>query len=139
MKKNEKHKLTHDPIVPTGDYPINPFLRVPKELLTAEKWRSLSLRAKVAYSLMLERQLSSRDNQRFWDSEGYPYIIFPQAELAAILVVSPPIVRKVLAELDGAELIKRVRQYLTLPDRIYVRYYGREYYTPYSPKDEVDT
>lgn len=139
MTNDEQHKLIYDPIVPTGDYPVTPFLRVPKELLTAEKWRALSLRAKIAYSLMLERELSSRENQRFWDSEGYPYIIYPQAELANILGISLPVVRKVLAELEGAELIKRKRQYLTLPDRIYVRYYGREYYIPYYPEDEDES
>jgi len=127
----EKLKSTYEPIVPNENYPITPFLRVSKVMIVDPQWKHLTILAIVAYFLMFERALASRTNPRFHDRDGYPFIFFSQEELAGLLRVSLPKCRKVLAELEGAELIRRVHSYLTLPDMIYVRYFG-------SPIYEVD-
>lgn len=130
----KKYRATYQPIYAYQDYAMNFFLRIPKELLESEDWQHLSITAIVVYSLLLERALASKDNEFFHDEEGYPFVYYAQADLAKILRVSLPKVRRVLYELEGAELIHRKHQFLTKPDMIYVNDYGSPIVVPYGQR-----
>ena len=54
------------------------------------------------------------------DKEGYIYFYFKQEELAEMLRVSPPTLRKAFNELKDAELIHVVRQGMNLPNNLYL-------------------
>jgi len=127
----EKIIPSFEPILAGEPYNFTPFLRVPKDMVIGEEWAQLSALAVLTYALLLERALVSKDNPKFTDRDGYPYIIFQQAELAGLLRVSIPTVRKTLVSLEKIGLIKRRHMFLTVPDRIYVRYFK-------SPCYEID-
>lgn len=122
---------TYKPIRAGESYSFTSFLRIPKEMILGEEWEHLSVLAILTYSLLLERAIESKDNSEFVDRDGYPYIVFQQTELAKALRASIPTVRKALVSLEKEGLIKRKHMFLTVPDRIYVRYFQ-------SPCNEID-
>ncbi len=102
------------------------FLQVPKLLLTEERYRKLSGDAKLLYSLMLDRMDLSRKN-RWYDERGHPFIYFTFDDLTDGLGIGHTKAASLLADLEKAGLILRVRQGLGKPNRIYVgRFYQDE-------------
>ena len=75
--------------------------------------------ARELYMLLKDRNELSIKNG--WiDDEGYIYFYFKQEELADILRVSEPTLRKAFKDLKKAELVHVVRQGMNLPNIIYL-------------------
>ena len=75
--------------------------------------------ARELYMILKDRNDLSIKNG--WiDEEGYIYFYFKQEELAEMLRVSLPTLRKAFNELKKADLIHVVRQGMNLPNMIYL-------------------
>ena len=95
------------------------FYRIPKVLLTDSLFASLTFGAKMLYGLMLDRMSLSR--QSGWlDSQGRIYIFFTLENVQKLMGCGRTKAAKLLRELDGIGLIRRVHQGQGRPDRIYV-------------------
>ena len=99
------------------------FYRIPKVLITDDRFKKLSTDAKLFYGLMLDRMALSMKNN--WvDEAGRVYIYFPIEQVMEVMHCSKEKAVKILAELDeknGVGLIKRVRQGQGKPSLIYVK------------------
>lgn len=96
------------------------FYRIPKVLFTDSRFQNLSVEAKVLYGLMLDRVgLSLRSG---WvDDQQRVYIYFTVADVEEQLQCGHNKAIRLLKELDvDIGLIRRKRQGLGKPDRIYV-------------------
>ena len=96
------------------------FYRIPKALFTEPLFQDLSVEAKVLYGLMLDRVgLSIRSG---WvDEQDRVYIYFTVADIQQQLGCGHNKAVRLLKELDtDMGLIRRKRQGLGRPDRIYV-------------------
>ena len=96
------------------------FYRIPKALFTDPTFSHLSVEAKLLYGLMLDRMGLSRCSG--WiDRQGRVYIYFTHTEIQDCLQCGHNKAVRLLKELDqGLGLIRRKRQGLGRPDRIYV-------------------
>ena len=99
------------------------FYRIPKLLITDDRFKSVSTDAKLLYGLMLDRMsLSAKNN---WvDVQGRVYIYYRIDEIQEALNCGHDKVIKILAELDtgkGIGLIQRVKQGQGRPTIIYVK------------------
>lgn len=97
------------------------FYRIPKVLFVDERFRNLSIEAKVLYGILLDRMnLSARNG---WvDEAGRVYIIFTLEEIMAALGCANQKATKLLNELETkCGLISRKRQGLGKPSLIYVK------------------
>ena len=99
------------------------FYRIPKLLMTDDRFRGISTDAKLLYGLMLDRMSLSLKNG-WQDEQGRVYIYFPADEIMSTLNCQSEKASKLLAELDskkGIGLIDRVRQGQGKPTIIYVK------------------
>lgn len=99
------------------------FFRIPKLLISDERFRGISTDAKLLYGLMLDRMGLSLKNG-WLDRENRVYIYFPVEEVMGLLNCKSEKATKLLAELDskkGIGLIERVRQGQGKPSIIYVK------------------
>lgn len=95
------------------------FIPVPRAL--AKGFKDLSINAKWAYSLMLDRMMMSRQNiDRFHDKNGM-FLLFNRSELAEVISTSESTVKRIFAELKGAGLIETKAQGFGKPQKIYLR------------------
>ena len=100
------------------------FYRIPKVLLTDPLFASLTFGAKILYGLMLDRMSLSR--QSGWlDSQGHIYIYFTLENVQKLMGCGRTKAAKLLRELDGIGLIRRVHQGQGRPDRIYVMNFAK--------------
>ena len=96
------------------------FYRIPKALFTDPAFSKLSAEAKLLYGLMLDRMGLSR-RSGWIDRQGRVYIYFTHTEIQESLQCGHNKAVRLLKELDqGLGLIRRKRQGLGRPDRIYV-------------------
>lgn len=99
------------------------FYRIPKVLLTDERYKCVSMEAKVLYGLMLDRMgLSVRSG--WLDGEGRVYIYFTMEDAMAVLNCGKDKAVRLFKELDtphGVGLIERRKQGQGKPARIYVK------------------
>ena len=96
------------------------FYRIPKALFTDPTFSKLSAEAKLLYGLMLDRMGLSR-RSGWIDRQGRVYIYFTHTEIQDCLQCGHNKAVRLLKELDqGLGLIRRKRQELGRPDRIYV-------------------
>jgi len=100
-----------------------PFVMLQKPLLDADQFSSLSTLAKVVYACMLDRR--SLSLAKGWkDANGEVFIYYTREEVMTLCKCRVDKATAIMAELDektGIGLIKRVRQGLCKPSRIYVR------------------
>ena len=99
------------------------FYRIPRLLITGERFQGLSTDAKLLYGLMLDRMDLSAKNG-WYDSQGRVYIYYSLDEIQTNLNCGHDKAVKMLAELDigkGIGLIERVKQGQGRPARIYVK------------------
>ena len=95
------------------------FVPVPRAL--ARGFKDLSINAKWAYSLMLDRMMMSRQNiDRFHDKNGM-FLLFNRSELAEVIGTSESTVKRIFAELKSAGLIETKAQGFGKPQKIYLR------------------
>ena len=99
------------------------FFRIPKLLLTDDRFAEVSTDAKLLYGLLLDRmELSYRNG---WiDEQDRVFIIFTAEEVMSTLRCRSEKAARLFAELDsvkGIGLIERKRQGLGRPTLIYVK------------------
>lgn len=104
------------------------FYRIPKLLMTDERFHNLSSDAKLLYGLMLDRmEVSAKNGWR--DKNDRVYIYFPTAQVMKALNCGHEKAIRLMAELDdqkGVGLIERVRQGQGKPSIIYVKNFAAQ-------------
>lgn len=90
---------------------------LPKILFEDNKYKTLSINAKVLYSIMLSKLAESVNNKQL-DENGY-YVYFPVKDISNKLMCSDPISIKTKKELLEIGLITEKRK-MNEPNRIYV-------------------
>ena len=99
------------------------FYKIPKMLFTDERYKKVSVEAKVLYGLMLDRMSLSLKNQ-WLDREGRAYIYFSLEDIMEALGCSNKKAITIMKELDveaGIGLIEKKRQGQGKPTTIYVK------------------
>lgn len=99
------------------------FYRIPKILITDERYAHISTEAKLLYGLMLDRMSLSIKNG-WLDDLDRVYIYFPVEQVMEMLHCKSEKATRLLGELDskkGIGLIERVRQGQGKPNIIYVK------------------
>lgn len=95
------------------------FYKLPKRLFLDERYKHLSISAKVLYALLLDRKALSIKNN--WiDVNGNYYLYFTNSEAKKILNCGNEKISKLFKELEAVNLILRKRQGLRKPNIIYV-------------------
>ena len=95
------------------------FVPVPRAL--ARGFKNLSINAKWAYSLMLDRMMMSRMNiDRFHDKNGM-FLLFNQDEIAELIGSSKRTVIRIFKELEESGLIETKKQGFGKVQKIYLR------------------
>lgn len=95
------------------------FYKLPKKLFLDERYRNLSISAKVLYALLLDRKSLSIKNN--WiDTDGNYYLYFTNSEAKNILNCGNEKMSKIFKELEAVNLILRRREGLRKPNIIYV-------------------
>ena len=97
----------------------NRFYRMPKALFVLEKYKKLSLAAKVLYGILDDRRELSLKNE--WiDKDNNIYLIFSRKAIEELLCLSNKPVISAFKELNTYGLIEEVKQGLNKPNIIYV-------------------
>lgn len=96
------------------------FIRIPRILLLDDTFSSLSLSAKVLYSVLLDRMSLSMKNKWF-DKENKVYIIYQITEIQEDLGFSKKKAIDYLTELEKFGLIEKKKRGFGLPNIIYVK------------------
>lgn len=100
------------------------FYRIPRQLITGERFKRLSTDAKLLYGLLLDRMSLSAKNG-WYDEQGRVFIYYTLDEIQEDLNCGHDKATKLLVELDngkhGFGLIERVRQGQGRPTKIYVK------------------
>ena len=96
--------------------PLPQYLPYARFLLDTD----LSHTAKLLYTLLLDRATLSQKNN--WvDERGFVYVIFPISSLSEALRCSTMSIKRALRSLEDADLIKRRRGRITVPNSIFVK------------------
>lgn len=99
------------------------FYRIPKVLFTDEKFKELSVEAKVLYGLLLDRMSLSAKNQ-WLDTEGKVYVYYSVENIMESIGCSKNKAVAILKELDnevGIGLVEKRRMGQGKPSVIYVK------------------
>ena len=97
----------------------NAFIQMPKSLIYGDKYRFLSVHAKLLYALMADRASLSLSNE--WiDRNGRVFICFTIREICETLLCAHDKACRILIELEDFGLIERQKQGQGNPTMIYV-------------------
>lgn len=100
------------------------FYRIPKLLITDEKFKNMSCESKMLYGLLLDRATLSK-NKGWIDQSGKIYVYFKLEEAQEMLNIASGKAVKIFKELDSIGLIIRVKQGQGKPTKIYVMNFSR--------------
>ena len=117
------------------------FFRIPKTLFTDDRFKGVSVHAKVLYGLLLDRTYLSVDNGWF-DAQGRAYIHFAIEDIAKEQHCGRTKAIQLLQELDtdkGIGLVEKVRVGQGGVSRIYVKKYVSEVQKSDFLKSEIRT
>lgn len=95
------------------------YYQMPQELFNNEKYRKLSIEAKVIYAFLLNRMNLSRINKWINDKKEI-YLIYTRKEIQSKLNLSDKPVTRAFKELRETNLIKEERQGFGKPNLIYI-------------------
>lgn len=97
------------------------FIKFPKIFLLEEsKYFELSTMSKLIYTILADRNSVSVKN-KWVDDEKRVYFLYRQEDLCKVLKIKhPATLRKYLKELEEFNLLKRIKQGLNKPDRLYL-------------------
>ena len=95
------------------------YYQMPQELFCNEKYKRLSIEAKVIYSFLLNRMNLSRMN-KWINDKGEIYLIYTRKEIQSKLNLSDKPVTRAFKELREAKLIKEEKQGFGKPNLIYI-------------------
>lgn len=101
------------------------FIRIPKVMLTEERFSSLSLASKILYGVLLDRMSLSVKNG-WLDEEQRVFIIFKIEEIQEILGFSKKKSIEYLGELETFGLVEKKRRGLGLPSILYIKSFMSE-------------
>lgn len=111
------------------------YYQMPQELFDNEKYKYLSIEAKVIYSFLLNRMNLSRINH--WiNNNGEIYLIYTRKEIQSKLNLSDKPVTRAFKELRDTELIKEEKQGFGKPNLIYIGKIEHEEYDIEVAEDE---
>ena len=96
------------------------FIRIPKVMLTEEKFSSLSLASKILYGVLLDRMSLSVKNG-WLDEEQRVFIIFKIEEIQDLLGFSKKKSIEYLGELEAFGLVEKKRRGLGLTSILYIK------------------
>lgn len=99
------------------------FYRIPRELVTGDRFKKLSTDAKLLYGLLLDRMGLSAKNG-WYDNQGRVYIFYTLEEIQDALNCGHEKAVKLLSELDvskGCGLVERIKQGQGRPTKIFVK------------------
>ena len=85
------------------------FYKIPKFLFTEEKYKKLSLSAKVLYCFIIDRASLSSENH-FIDKNENVYVFMTNQEAGELLCCSHEKTSKIFKELEKLQLIERKKQ-----------------------------
>lgn len=112
------------------------FYTIPKMLIQDQKFKNISMDAKVLYAIMLSRSaLSYRNN--YIDGDGKVYIIFPVQSIMEELNCCNQKAIKTLKELENKNLIEKVIRGQGKAALIYVKDFTSEIKDDNSEVDEI--
>ena len=112
------------------------FYRIPKKLVLDPEYEDMSFEAKFLYGILLDRLELSRRNG--WvDEKGHVFIIFTVRQVMDAVRCGEKKAMRLLAELEDAHLIERVRRRMCRPDLIYLKNFTR-IRSPTHPEGEGD-
>lgn len=94
------------------------FYRIPKVLITDKRFQKLSCEAKLLYGLLIDRMSLSLKNQ-WLDDQNRVYIYYTIESIMEDLGCGHCKAGKLLSDLEQHQLLHRVRQGLSKPDRLY--------------------
>ena len=113
------------------------FYRIPRQLVTGDRFKRLSTDAKLLYGLLLDRMGLSAKNG-WYDEQGRVYIYYTLDEIQEDLNCGHDKATRMLVELDngknGFGLIERVRQGQGRPTKIYVKRFTTRTIPPPPPE-----
>lgn len=95
------------------------YYQMPQELFCNEKYKRLSIEAKVIYPFLLNRMNLSRMN-KWINDKGEIYLIYTRKEIQSKLNLSDKPVTRAFKELREAKLIKEEKQGFGKPNLIYI-------------------
>ena len=95
------------------------YYQMPQELFNNEKYRKLSIEAKVIYAFLLNRMNLSRIN-KWINGRGEIYLFYTRKEIQSKLNLSDKPVTRAFKELRETNLIKEERQGFGKPNLIYI-------------------
>ena len=95
------------------------YYQMPQELFNNEKYRKLSIEAKVIYAFLLNRMNLSRIN-KWINGRGEIYLIYTRKEIQSKLNLSDKPVTRAFKELRETNLIIEERQGFGKPNLIYI-------------------
>lgn len=96
------------------------FIRIPRAMLTDEAFASLSLQAKVLFSVFLDRMGISMRNGWF-DEKNRVFIIYQISEIQEDLGFSKRKAMDYLAELEKFGLVEKKKRGFGLPNVLYIK------------------
>ena len=92
----------------------------PAVLVRCDLIGTISERALLLYSLLVDLMHLSEQNAAFHDSGGKPFVLYPVERVADIFRIGQTQARQTFKELESAGLIVRVQQGCGKPSRIYI-------------------
>ena len=97
----------------------NSYYQMPQELFESEKYKNVSIEAKVIYSFLLNRMKLSKMNH--WvNAKGEIYLIYTRKEIQSKLNLSDKPITRAFKELRETNLIKEEKQGFGKPNLIYI-------------------
>ena len=92
----------------------------PAVLVRCDLIGTISERALLLYSLLVDLMHLSEENPKYHDSGNKPFVLFPVERVAVIFRIGQTQARQTFKELESAGLIVRVQQGCGKPSRIYL-------------------
>ena len=115
------------------------YFRIPRQLITDPRFKSLSTDAKLLYGMLLDR-MSLSVKHGWCDEDGRVYIYYTVEEICVDMNCGRDKAMKMLADLDirkGVGLISRVKQGQGKPTKLYVRRFTTGAVSPQPPLPET--
>lgn len=96
------------------------FYRIPRLLMTHERFKDMSCDAKLLYGVLLARmELSQKNN--WLDENGRVFVYYSIENIMEALGCAHGKAGRLLKELVDCGLLEKKRQGLGLPDRLYLK------------------
>lgn len=111
--------MKHENVYTAEEENSHSFYLLPKELFLNERYKHLSVRAKVAYAFLLDMKKLSKEN-KWIDEQGQPFVVCTRERVRELLNSSNSTASKVFKELRTVKLILEEKLGASEPTRIYV-------------------